>query len=64
MDREIKYITDNLNKVSLQERSDICKIIEFYQTDILQQTNNGVYVLFKNLEKETILKFYESVKNN
>jgi len=62
MNREIKYITDNMNKLALQERYDICKIIEFYQSDILRQTNNGVYVLFKNSEEETILKVYESIK--
>lgn len=62
MNREIKYITDNINKLSLQERYDICKIICFYDDDILKQTNNGVWCHFKNLENETILKVYESVK--
>ena len=62
MNREIKYITDNMNKLSLQERYDICKLIEFYDGGKLNQTNNGVYVLFKNLQNETLLNVYESVK--
>ena len=62
MDREIKYIADNINKLSLQERYDICKIIYFYDDNILKQTNNGVWALFKNLENELILKVYEAVK--
>ena len=62
MNREIKYITDNINKLSLQDRYDICKIIYFYNDEILKQTNNGVWCLFKNLEDETILKVYESTK--
>jgi len=62
MNSEIKHITDHINKLSLQERYDICKIIEFYQTDILQQTNNGAYALFENSGNHTILKVDESVK--
>ena len=62
MNREIKYITYNINKLSLQERYDICKIIHFYDDDILKQTNNGAWCLFKNLENELILKIYEAVK--
>ena len=61
MNREIKYITDNINKLSLQERYDICKIICFYDDDIFKQTNNGVWCHFKNLN-ETILKVYEADK--
>jgi len=63
MDREIKYIADNINKLSVQERYDICKLIYFYDDNILKQTNNGVWALFKNLENELILKIYEAVKN-
>ena len=62
MIREIKYITDNINKLTLQERYDICKIIYFYVDEALKQTNNGVWCLFKNLENKTILKVYESTK--
>ena len=64
MNREIKYIVDNINKLSLQERYDICKILYFYNDDILEQTNNGAWCLFKNLENELIWKVYESVKKN
>ena len=63
MNREIKYIADNINKLSLQERYDICKLIYFYNDDILKQTNNGVWCHFNNLDNELILKVYESVKN-
>ena len=62
MNREIKYITDNINKLTLQERYDICKIIYFYDDEALKQTNNGVWCLVKNSENEWILKVYESVK--
>ena len=62
MDREIKYITDNINKLSLREKYDICSIIYFYDDNILKQTNNGVWCLFKKLENELILKIYESIK--
>ena len=62
MNREIKYITDHINKLTLQERYDICEIIYFYDDEALKQTNNGVWCLFKNLENETILKVYESIK--
>ena len=62
MNREIKYIVDNIHELSLQERYDICKIIYFYDDEALKQTNNGVWCLFTNLENKTILKVYESVK--
>ena len=53
MNREIKYITGNINKLTLQERYDICKIIYFYDDEALKQTNNGVWCLFKNLKNES-----------
>ena len=62
MDNKIKYIVDNINKLTLQERYDICKIIYFYDDEALKQTNNGVLCLFKNLENKTVLKVYESFK--
>jgi len=62
MDREIKYIADNINKLSLRDRYDICKLIYFDDDDILKQTNNGAWCLFKNLENELILKVYEAVQ--
>ena len=64
MNREIKYITDNINKLTLQARYDICKIIYFYDDEALKQTRNGVWWLFKNLKNKTILKVYESVQKN
>ena len=38
MNREIKYITDNINKLSLQERYDICKIIHSIKHMYYRQT--------------------------
>ena len=47
MQREIKYIVNNINKLSIEEKQNICKILLIYNIEI-KQCNNGVYILTKN----------------
>ena len=61
MEREIKYIIDNINKLSIEEKNNLCKILLIYGIQI-KQNNNGVYIFTKDLD-ESINKFiYNSVK--
>ena len=62
MDREIKYIVNNIDKLSIQEKNNICKILLIYNIKI-NQCNNGVYIFTKDLDDSIINLIYNSVKS-
>ena len=62
MDREIKYIVNNIDKLSLEEKNNICKILLIYNIKI-NQCNNGVYIFTKDLDDSIINFIYNSVKS-
>ena len=62
MDREIKYIVNNIDKLTIQEKNNICKILLIYNIKI-NQCNNGVYIFTKDLDDSIINLIYNSVKS-
>jgi len=62
MDREIKYIVNNINKLSIEEKNNICKMLLIYNIE-LKQCNNGVYIFTKDLDDSIINLIYNSVKS-
>ena len=61
MNREIKYIVDNINKLSL-EKPNICKILLIYDIQC-KQCNIGIYIFTKDLDNSIIKLIYNSVKS-
>ena len=59
---EIRYIIDNINKLSLEEKSNICKILLIYDINV-KQCNNGVCIFTKDLDNSIIRLVYNSVKS-
>ena len=59
--KQIEHITNNINIVSLEHRYTIARILDFrgYQ---LTQTNNGAYILLKDIDEETINDIYVLLK--
>ena len=62
MDRDIKYMVNNIDKLSIQEKNNICKILLIYNIKI-NQCNNGVYIFTKDLDDSIINLIYNSVKS-
>jgi len=62
MQREIRYIVNNINNLSLKENQNICKILLIYDVQT-KQNDNGVYIFTKDLDNDLIKLIYNSVKS-
>ena len=59
---EIRYIVNDINNLSLEEKQNICKILLIYDVQI-KQNNNGVFIFTQDLNNDLIKTIYNSVKS-
>ena len=54
-------IAKNINSLSLSYRYTVARILVFKMYELIQ-TNNGRYILFDNIHKDTINQIYNLLK--
>ena len=52
-----EYIAQNINSLSLSDKYTVARILVFRMYEPIQ-TNNGCYILFDNMVKDTINEIY------
>ena len=56
-----EYIVNNINKLPLSYRYTVARILVFKTYEPIQ-TNNGCYILFDEIDEETITETYNFLK--
>ena len=57
-----EYIAKNITSLPLSDRYTIARILVFRRYEPIQ-TNNGCYMLFYNIDKDTINEIYNFLKD-
>ena len=53
------YMSKDTNSLSVSDRYTVSRILVFKMYELIQ-TNNGCYILFDNIDKDTINEIYNS----
>ena len=61
MSSKAQYVVKEINNVSLADRYTVCKILLFRGNE-LTQSNNGAYILLKDIDIDTINDIYNFLK--
>ena len=56
-----EYIAKTVNRLSLSDRYTVARILVFRMYGPIQ-TNNGCYIIFDNIDKDTINEMYNFLK--
>ena len=61
MSSKEQYVVKEINNVSLADRHTVCKMLLFRGNE-LTQSNNGAYILLKDIDIDTINDIYNFLK--
>ena len=61
MSSKAQYVVKQVDNVSLADRYTVCKILLFRGNE-LTQSNNGAYILLKDIDLDTINDIYNVLK--
>ena len=61
MSSKAQHVVKQINNVSLADRYTVCKILRFRGNE-LTQSNNGAYILLKDIDIDTINDIYNFLK--